>query len=212
MTKRAAAAALLSLLAGCASPQAVGHGSGPSTDELDALHRSMPRPEPAPIAELTATTVTATFDVPYAYMMEWFTELPLREALPGTDKIPGVQATEALTAGPWGEPGARRRVLLNDGSMALEEIVEAELPERVRYVVWNYTSRAARQLDYGVGEFRFQDEGARTHVEWTYAFAPRGWPATWFLRGFVNGAYHEMMEVSITAMKAQAERSYAGSS
>lgn len=197
----------LTLLA-CASPTAVGYEPQTSPAERDRLHRVTPIPEALPIAELTSTTVTVVFDVPQEHMTEWFVELQLDKALPGTEELPGVLRTEPLSSGPWGVPGARRRVVLKDDSTALEQIVEAELPKRVRYVVWNYTSDAAKYVEYGVGEFRFIPKGHKTEVQWTYAFSPRGWPASWLLGSFVEGDYRDMMTKSLGVMKGLAEESW----
>ncbi len=185
----------------CAAPTAVGYEPGTTPAARDKLQRETPAPEIAPMEDLTSTTVEAVFDLPADEVSEWFEKLPLDKALPGTPEVPGVERTEPLTNGRWGTVGQRRRVVLKDGSTALEEIVESELPKRVRYVVWNYTTDAAAYVEYGVGEFRFAPAGDKTKVEWTYAFASRGWPASWFLPGFVNGDYRAMMEKSIVAMK-----------
>ncbi|NUP05996.1 MAG: hypothetical protein HOW73_08050 [Polyangiaceae bacterium] len=207
--KKALSFALASLtLLACASPPAIGYEPQTTPAERDELHRTTPIPATASIDELTSTTVTAVFDVPQEYMTAWFTELPLDKALPGTDELPGVARTEPLTEGPWGVKGARRRVVLKDDSTALEQIVEVELPNRVQYVVWNYTSDAAKYVEYGIGEFRFVRAGDKTEVHWTYAFSARGWPASWFLGGFVDGDYRDMMTKSLGAMKRLAEEGW----
>ena len=201
-------ASLPSVLGACGSAPAIGYAPNTSAEERDKLHRATPPPDIASERKLRSATVTDVFDVPLDFIPDWFTALPLEDALPGTDDIPGVDRTEALTDGPWGEDGSRRRVVLDDGSTALEEVVDSGLPEQFRYVVWNYTSDAAKHVRYGVGEFRFTPERDRTRVEWTYSLAPRGWPATWFLGRFVDGDYREMMEVSLQAMKENAEASW----
>ncbi len=193
--------------AGCSSPTAVGYGPGIRPAERDRLHRSTPIPKIAKMEQLTATTVAETFDVPLSFAQNWFLKMPLSEALLGTEQIPGVRGTTSLTQGEWGQVGARRRVDIKDNSSALEQILVCELPERFRYVVWNYTSDAAKYVRYGVGEFRFEAiDQNRTRVHWTYAFEARGWPASWFLGSFVRGDYREFMVSSLATMKRLAER------
>lgn len=102
--------------------------------------------------------------------------------------------------------------MLHDGGTALEEILVSDLPGRFRYVVWNYDTEAAAYVRYGVGEFRFTRAGERTEVRWTYGFAPRGWPASWLLGGFVRGDYRDFMEASMVAMTAACARSCGGTS
>lgn len=201
-------AAFLSALAACAAPPAIGYAPNTSPELRDELQRTAPPPEIASERKLRSAKVTDVFNVPPDFIPGWFTALPLEEALPGTDEIPGVSRTEALSDRPWGEDGARRRVVLDDGSTALEEVMISRLPERFRYVVWNYTSDAAKHVRYGVGEFRFTPEREGTRVEWTYSLAPNGWPATWFLGRFVKRDYREMMEASLQVMKRNAETSW----
>lgn len=208
MAKLLLPASLATILSACGAPTAVGYAPNTSAEERDELHRTSPPPEIASERKLRSATVTDVFDVPLGFVPSWFTSLPLEKALPGTDEIPGVSGTEPLTKSPWGENGARRRVVLDDGSTALEQVVDANLPERFRYIVWNYTSDAAKSVRYGVGEFRFTPEGDGTRVEWTYSLAARRWPATWFLGRFVNRDYRDMMEVSLQAMKSHAEASW----
>ena len=133
----------------------------------------MPTPVVDASDELTPTTVTAVFDVSRDVFAAWFIGVPLEAQLKGTDPIPGVKHTELLS-GTWGQKGARRRVVLTDGGEALEEIIESDLPDTFRYIVWNYTTEAAAYVRYGVGEFRFEPVGDTTRVIWTYAFKPRG--------------------------------------
>ena len=204
--KRLTLGIILFNLSACAAPTAVGYAPNTSEAERDQLHKTTPPPNPEPMEELTATTVTTSFDAPHAFMTTWFKELALEDVFLGTEEIPGVSGTDPLRGDSWDVAGARRRVLLKDGGTALEQILEAELPNRVRYVVWNYTSDAAKYVRYGVGEFRFKKAGARTEVSWTYAFEPRGWPASWFLPGFVNGDYRAMMIQALARMKTLAEQ------
>ena len=46
-----------------------------------------------------------------------------------------------------------------------------ELAYHFRYIVWNYTTKQARPIEYGVGDFAYRDLGAdRTRITWTYSF------------------------------------------
>jgi|GEM_PF-1930574 len=197
------------LVAACGGPTAVGYEEGTTPAQRERLHRATPAPTVAPLDQLTATTVVADFAVPREFAVEWFVAMPLERTLTGTDDVPGVRRSVMLTEGDWGQPGARRRVEVKDDSTALEQILEARLPDAFRYVVWNYTSDAARYVRYGVGEFNFESAGdGTTRVSWTYAFEANGWPASWFLGGFVRGDWREFMTDSLANMKADAERSF----
>lgn len=156
------------VLAGCA---ATAVGEAPGTPPT--VQRATPRPAIAPDDDLRIARREIVVDVPIDRFVPWLRAAELATILKGTDRIPAVARTELLTPS-WSGPGTRRRVVLTDGSTALEEWVADELPERFEYVVWNYTSDAASYVAYGVGRFHLAAEGARTRVTWTYGFAPNG--------------------------------------
>jgi hypothetical protein len=135
----------------------------------------------------------------------------LEDTLPRTGRLPGVVGTHALTPGPFGEPGSRRLVCLSDGARALEQVLVRAPGREFRYVVWGYTTPAARPIAYGVGHFRYDavDDG-RTAVTWTYAFKLRpdrfpgmlGPLGRWLFRvAFLDRAYAELMRETLAATK-----------
>ncbi len=194
----------LLLLHACATPVAVGYAPGTTPEQRDALHRETPPPVVEEPSDLVAVTVEEVFEVPLSTVDAWFVDEPLEDVLRGTGEIPAVLGTVPLSAG-WGTPGDRRRVELADDSTALEQVLANEMPGRFHYVVWNYTSDAARYVDYGVGEFRFVAEGERTRVEWTYAFKPKKTIYGGPLRRFVESDYRTFMVQSLGNMKASVE-------
>ncbi|MBK1657198.1 SRPBCC family protein, partial [Paracraurococcus ruber] len=132
------------------------------------------RPSPdAARHDLLSHAVTARIAVPPDRFAAWFAAAPLERLLPGTADLPGVTGTAPLGSLPFPEPGARRLVCLADGGTALEEVL-AHLPgQRLAYMVWDYSTPAARPIEYGMGEFRFAAEAGGTRVDWRYAFALR---------------------------------------
>lgn len=101
--------------------------------------------------------------------------LLLRAAPP----IPGVTGIEMLD-GAVLETGARRRVLLSDGSTLREEVIALERPRRHAY---RWLDPPASPLDWlvraAIGDWVFSGDGARTRIEWTYSFtltSPLAWP------------------------------------
>lgn len=145
---------------------------------------------------------------------DWMSSVPLEAQLPATPRLPGVVGTTLLTK-TWGEVGSRRIVHLSDGAQATEQILQLEPGERFRYVVWDYTTPAARPIAYAIGEFRFRPvDGERTELIWTYAFRLRGdrFPGIlgplgrWLMRvAFLDTAYAELMREALKTTKAGAE-------
>jgi hypothetical protein len=133
-----------------------------------------PRPDIAPLEEL----LSHTEEKDVAQSLAAATQSASRALrIDATKDLPGVTGTFRLSDGPYGSVGARRLVCKTDGSIAVEEVLLTESGEdfrRFRYVVWNYTSPAFRDVDYAVGEFvRTQTAPDKTHIEWTYRFALR---------------------------------------
>ncbi|MET0272566.1 MAG: SRPBCC family protein [Phenylobacterium sp.] len=139
---------------------------------------------------------------------------PLEAVLPKTRDLPGVIGTHDLTPPPFHAPGSRRIVCLSDGAQAVEQVLERD-PLQFRYVVWNYTTAAARPVDYAIGHFRYEDAGdGKTRIIWTYAFRLRsdrfpgvlGGLGRWLMKAaFLDRAYAVLMRETLAAMKRHAE-------
>jgi hypothetical protein len=157
---------LLLLLASMAAPLAA---CEPPAGFVDP-----PRPVLAPLDSLMQVTEVKMIEQSLADVMK-AANRPLR--IDATRALAGVTGTFRLSQGPYGTVGARRLVCKTDGSIAVEEVLLTESNDagsRFRYLVWNYTSPAFRDVAYAVGEFvRSQPAPGRTLVTWTYRFALR---------------------------------------
>ncbi len=98
----------------------------------------------------------------------------LKDAIHKAGSLPGVSGEYLLTKTQFGTPGTRRLVCLSEGSTLEEQVLERDQSEHAyhfRYVVWSYTSKQARPIEYGVGKFVYSDVGdGRTRIVWTYSF------------------------------------------
>ena len=119
---------------------------------------------------------------------------------------------------PLDYPGARRLVCLSDGSTLTEQLLANEIfSDRAvfRYIVWNYSTAAARPIRYAVGEFiRTSASDGGTDVRWTYAFKMNRnrFPGllgfigdALFRSSFLDTRYAKMMRETLAADKARAE-------
>src|SRR5262245_35546230 len=100
--------------------------------------------------------------------------------------LPGVSGAEMLD-GAEPKPGARRRILLSDGSSVLEELLAFERPLRHCYR-WVEPPRGALALlvRQGQGDWRFAPSARGTRIAWSYRFeltsalaAPLALPIVW---------------------------------
>ncbi|MGH6909677.1 MAG: SRPBCC family protein [Phenylobacterium sp.] len=166
-------------------------------------------------APMIAHTERVVIDMPPDAFSEWMLQARLEDQIPDTGALPGVVGTAQLTPGDWGRPGARRVVHLSDGARCTEQVLSYIPGQVFRYVVWDYTTAAARRVTYAVGEFLFAPlEGGRTEVTWTYAFRlkPDRFPGKmgrlgrWIFRHvFLERNYAELMRATLQATKAYAE-------
>lgn len=191
----------LGVAVGCAAPVAAGYEPNTAAAQRDVIHRSTPHPSPsADDDDYETSRIEVDFPVPRERLWEYMMNQPLERTLVGTKSIPPVVGATLLTP-EWGKVGSRRRVNLGDGSTSLEEILDVDGHDRFRYMVWNFTSDAARAVEYAVGEFRWQSTPKGTHIVWTYRFRSRGWPYSWFLPSFVHNDFHEFMQQTMDKLQ-----------
>lgn len=178
-----------------------------------------PHPVVAPAEQLISHVEEITVDRPLAVVLSADSKTSLKEAIHKAGSLPGVAGDYPLNNIPFGTPGARRLVCLSDGSSLEEQVLVREQSEnsyRFRYIVWNYSTKQARPIDYGVGEFRDSErDGRRTHIVWTYSFKLKAHEFPGYLGafgrylfrvGFLDRQYAAMMRATLEAGKATAEK------
>jgi len=192
--------------------------------EASAAHRPPPGfvdtpPPPIKAAErLVARVEEIDIDRPLAIVIAAADAMSLEDAIDQGGSLPHVVATRNLTPGPFDAPGSRRIVFLSDGSTLVEQILEKRRTDteyRFRYVVWNYGTRAARPILYGLGDFHYTATSeARTRIRWVYAFELRrdrfpgvlGPLGDWLLKvAFLDRDYAKMMQGTLRRTRAAAE-------
>ncbi|TVR72246.1 MAG: hypothetical protein EA415_10175 [Sphaerobacteraceae bacterium] len=151
-----------------------------------------------------ARTDSTMVQAPVEALISWMHSNPLEDWEIDAASVPRIVRTEPLK-GTWDPSqswvGARRRVVLENGHYAAEEIV-ADSNHQFKYVVWGTTNYASLLIDHAVGEFTFRDLGDQTLVNWTYSFMPRSFltrlPVVWFVRfiwsGFMTSGLSIMQE------------------
>jgi hypothetical protein len=174
----------------------------------------MPHPTLAAPKLLVSHTEEITVDQPLALVLDAAARTDLKDAIRKSGSLPGVSGEHPLNDIPFGTPGARRLVCLSDGSTLEEQVLEQERNQtssRFRYVVWNYSTKQARPIDYGIGEFRHTEmPGDRTHIVWTYSFKLKDHEFPGYLGalgrylfrvGFLDRQYADMMRSTLRAGK-----------
>jgi len=177
-----------------------------------------PPPKVAAPETLVARVEQITIPRPLDHVLAATEKVELSDLIDSDSGLPGVFGTHDLTPGGFGEPGSRRLACLTDGSTLVEQVLErtrTPTAYRFRYVVWGYTTKAARPIRYGLGDFQYTATGdGQTHIRWTYAFELRrdrfpgmlGPFGNWLLKvAFLDRSYAKMMQGSLTRTKAIAE-------
>src|SRR5204863_8505531 len=102
-------------------------------------------------------------------------------------------------------PGARRVVVLEDGSTLVEEIQRLELPYRFGYRVSRFSGTLGQIATEAKGTWEFVPTATGTQVTWTYTFDARSCPTRPALRALVGDAYHPYMEQAIASIRRHVE-------
>jgi hypothetical protein len=180
---------------------------------------NQPPPALAAPDRLAAHAEEITVNRPLAIVVSTAAKTDIKDAIHKAGDLPGVTGEYPLNSIPFGTPGARRLVCLSDGSTLEEQVLELEASKsfhRFRYMVWNYTTRQARPIEYGIGEFRDTEiDPSRTHIIWTYSFKLKDneFPGylgalgrTLFHWVFLDRDYAAMMRATLAAGKVDAEK------
>ncbi|MBW8814704.1 MAG: SRPBCC family protein [Caulobacterales bacterium] len=177
-----------------------------------------PHPPIGPVSGMATRVEEVVIERPLAQVLAAVDAMPLTELVQATAGLPGVIGEHDLTAGGYGQPGSRHLVFLSDGTTITEQIVDYERTAalyRFSYVVWNYSTPAARPIHYALAEFRYAADGPdRTRARWSYSFALRRNRFPGLLGGLGNrllkaalldGAYAKLMQGGLQRVKARAE-------
>jgi hypothetical protein len=165
------------------------------------------RPEPAE-GGYVSHTESILIDAPVDEFVGWVRGMGLEDLGLESDRTPNVVRTEVLR-GTWDpdqdRAGHRRRVVLDDGHFAVEEVLVDD-PDEFRYIVWGYTNYARLMIDHAVGDFTYVGRGNRTRLTWTYSFQPRSAIVQPFLSRFVRRTWAALMRNTLEAMRRGGER------
>jgi len=190
-------------------------GFAPPAGFVDTPHPPIGGPE-----RLVSRTEEIVIDRPLDHVLAAVAATPLSEAIDKDGSLPGVLGTHVLAGGTFEQPGSRHMLFLTDDSIAVEQVLErtrTPTSHHFRYVVWNYTSVAAKPLLYGLGDYLYTVEGeGRTRVRWTYSFELRKDRFPGFLgpalggallkAAFLNGPYAKWMQGTLALTRYHAER------
>ena len=183
------------------------------------------RPHPALVDtnQLAAHTEEITVNRPLAVVLNSGAKTDIKDAIRKAGDLPGVSGHYPLNEIPFGSAGARRLVCLSDGGTLEEQVLEkrqAGDSSVFRYIVWNYTSKQGRPIEYGLGEFHDTAlDSTHTHIVWTYSFKLKddefpGYLGTLgralFRWGFLDRQYAAMMRATLAAGKVTAEQAPSG--
>jgi hypothetical protein len=144
---------------------------------------------------LVSHTVTRTLHVPVQHAFDVVVaEDVLPHVLHRWGPVPAVVGTRELS-GAWDTPGSTRTVVLGDGSVVRERVLQWRRPQRFEYRVDRFTRPLGWVAQYALGAWLFsetRDGGAE--FRWTYSFSARGRLARLLLAVFVRTAWARYME------------------
>lgn len=167
-------------------------------------------PSPCELRASVAHTEVARMSISRADYLSWAESAPLQDVLGGRSDLPAVVSTEPIS-GTWNHAGARRRIVLDDGGEAIEEVLVDGLQpsgEHVfRYRVTAYTHVVRWVIDHAIGEFvTSEPEPGAAEIRWTYRYHPRSALLRPAVALFVRRTWAPYMREVLAGMVAAAER------
>lgn len=150
------------------------------------------------------------FDAPLEPLRAFVTDgNRIVEAMEETDNI-RKPVDLVILSGTWPEEGAVRRLEFSDGHYTLERVLENDYPTLFRYQVWNFTSSAGKNLEYGLGEQVWTSlPDGTTKLSWTYSLKPNAGHKRFFVQRFLNNDLRPLMDNALDKVKAQADTAFA---
>lgn len=179
------------LLAGCAST--IGRAPGPA----------VPRLAPDQVAATVQLDVGAPPAVVYDYVIR--EDTPQRD-LRSYGLVSGVRGGVRLTEGGWDHVGARRVVVLEDGSTLKEQIERLERPGRFQYRVEDFDFALRFVASKGRGYWDFTKTETGTRVTWTYVFDAKSCQTRPLVRAALRTQFEPYMRHGLEAIRAHVER------
>lgn len=161
-------------------------------------------PKPPIEGEGISQTEEIDINIPVHLFVEWCAKTPLEEMLNGVKGMEAVARTEMIS-GTWGEVGARRRVVLESGHQAAQEILESNWPWLLRYQLWGFTNQGRLLSKYAIGEIRSTESQCGVHIIWTYQFQKRSQLMSPVLSLFVRTTWANFMRSGLLTIKLGAE-------
>lgn len=154
------AIALVTVLLGCASIQAVPAVTSASTNPASARQ-----------SHEVSITRTALLPAPIEVAFDFIAaEDVLPKILTGYGPLPAISHTSDLT-GPWSVVGSRRVNHLASGHTLREEVMLYDRSRSFGYRIWDFNHPVLRLLASGArGHWTFESVPGGTRVTWTYTF------------------------------------------
>jgi hypothetical protein len=151
-----------------------------------------------------SSTVSIIVQRPRAAVFKWFVPVELRNIFHGFGPLPAVVGTTGQT-GPWDQPGSHRTIHLADGNTAREEVTACESPHYFAKRVTKFTNIFRFFADEAEGEWRFDDAGNSTKINWTCTFHAKTLPNRRVLFPIVKLFWNGYMRVGLRTLKKRAE-------
>jgi hypothetical protein len=154
---------------------------------------------------------TRTVNWDRASFRRWLEKEQMVSFLPKDQGIPGVTGTTAMR-GTWGQNGSVRRVSLDNGHYAFDQVTLNQQPDLFQYQVYGFTNEAARVAQYIRAEFKYSEPSPGvTTLQWTYSMRPNSALTKLLVESYVNNKLRPYMEAGMDNMAAAARKAAAAS-
>ncbi len=209
------AASISMFIAGCAT--GLSNGKNKRTPDCNMNMDTVQEVTVDDNAKFVSNEIEIIINQPVSEVFKYLVYTPLEIQLRGTDDVPGVKSTKAINNKKVGENGYRKLICMEDGSSALEEIIENNPGTYFSNKVWNFTRKIAQNIEYAKGEWWFTPsaDGNQTHCKWKYSYKlndkkmfGRMGPVGRFIfsRFFIQSKWNDFMQTTLDKAKIDIEK------
>lgn len=151
------------------------------------------------------TSVTIIVEAPLPTVFDTAASIDARALVKSFGPLPGISDVDGHDA-PWSSPGQIRVHRLTDNSSVTEELTDFTRNFTFGYKLSNFSGAFKSLVKGARAEWHFtQLGGARTQIDWTYVFQPKGMfeePLLWFVVKLFWPGY---LRAGLTRVKEKAE-------
>ncbi len=149
--------------------------------------------------------VTEILPIPANEFFDWYMKEPPESFMLGTLVVPPIVSTEVISKEKFGTVGSARFFKFKDGTVAYEEVLSANFPEKYSYLPYGYDNPIHFLSDHAKSTMRVEADGENTRVIWDYAFHAKNKFTLPLVKLFVSLDWKRYLTNGLTVIRSHLE-------